>query len=40
MAAAIAGSRAPRLGREESVGQARTIQALYEAAEAGRAVTL
>jgi D-xylose 1-dehydrogenase (NADP+, D-xylono-1,5-lactone-forming) len=40
MAAAIAGTRSPRLGREESVGQARTIQALYEAAEAGRAVTL
>jgi predicted dehydrogenase len=40
MAAAIAGERPPRLGREESVAQARTIQALYEAAEAGRSVTV
>jgi D-xylose 1-dehydrogenase (NADP+, D-xylono-1,5-lactone-forming) len=40
MAAAIAGERPPRVSREESVGQARTIQALYQAAEAGRAVPL
>jgi predicted dehydrogenase len=40
MAAAIANGGAPRLGREESVGQARTIQALYRAAGEGRAVSL
>ena len=40
MAAAIAGERAPRLGREDAVGQARVIEALYRAAAEGRAVTL
>ena len=40
MAAAIAGERAPRLGRDDAVGQARTIEALYRAAEAGHAVEL
>jgi predicted dehydrogenase len=40
MAAAIAGDRAPRLGRADAIGQARTIEALYRSAEEGRAVTL
>ncbi len=40
MAAAIGEGREPRLGRQESVGQARTIEALYRAAEEARAVSL
>ena len=36
--AAIREGRAPRLGREDAVGQARTIEALYRAADEGRAV--
>ncbi len=40
MAAAIGGERAPRLGRADALGQARTIEALYRSAEAGCAVTL
>jgi D-xylose 1-dehydrogenase (NADP+, D-xylono-1,5-lactone-forming) len=40
MAAAIAGERAPRLGREDAMGQARTIEALYRSAAEGRAVAL
>ena len=40
MAAAIAGERAPRLGRGDALGQARTIEALYRSAEEGRAVAL
>ena len=40
MAAAIAGERAPLLAREDALGQARTIEALYRSAEEGRAVTL
>ena len=39
-AAAVAGSRAPRLGREDAVGQARTIAALYESASRGVRVEL
>ena len=39
MAAAIAGERAPRLGRADALGQARTIDALYRAAAEGRAIT-
>ena len=39
MASAISGERAPRLGRDDALGQARTIEALYRAAEAGREVT-
>jgi len=35
-AAAVAGERAPRFGREDALGQARTIAALYESAEANR----
>jgi len=39
MAQAIATGEPPRLGRADAVGQARTIQALYRAAETGTAVT-
>jgi predicted dehydrogenase len=38
--AAVREGRAPALDRAESVGQARTIAALYESADTGRAVTL
>jgi xylose dehydrogenase (NAD/NADP) len=34
LAAAVAGERLPRLGRDDAVGQARTLQALYAAAAA------
>jgi predicted dehydrogenase len=37
-AAAAAGERAPRLGREDAVGQARAIAALYESAASGARV--
>ncbi|MBE2320175.1 Gfo/Idh/MocA family oxidoreductase [Solirubrobacter sp. CPCC 204708] len=37
---AFAGEAPPRLGREDALGQARTIEALYRAAESGAAVTL
>jgi xylose dehydrogenase (NAD/NADP) len=40
VAAAIAEGRAPLLDREESLGQARAIDALYRAAAEGRAITL
>jgi xylose dehydrogenase (NAD/NADP) len=40
MAAAIAGERAPLLGREDAIGQARAIEALYRSAAEGRAVEL
>jgi D-xylose 1-dehydrogenase (NADP+, D-xylono-1,5-lactone-forming) len=40
MAAAIGGERAPLLHRDDALGQARTIEALYRSAEEGRAVTL
>ena len=39
-AAAVAGEREPRLGREDAVGQARTIAALYESAASGALVTV
>jgi D-xylose 1-dehydrogenase (NADP+, D-xylono-1,5-lactone-forming) len=39
-AAAVDGSRAPRFGREDAVGQARAIQALYESAATGARVNL
>jgi D-xylose 1-dehydrogenase (NADP+, D-xylono-1,5-lactone-forming) len=39
-AAAVAGERAPRLGRDDAVGQARAIAALYESASTGARVTL
>jgi predicted dehydrogenase len=38
--AAIRGEAAPLLGREDAVGQARAIDALYEAAASGRTVSL
>ncbi|MBA3263858.1 MAG: Gfo/Idh/MocA family oxidoreductase [Thermoleophilaceae bacterium] len=38
-AAAVAGERTPRLGREDAMGQARTIAALYESAASGARVT-
>jgi predicted dehydrogenase len=37
---AVRNGRTPRLGREDAIGQARTIEALYEAAGSGRAVSL
>ncbi len=40
MGRAIAGGEPPRLGRADALGQARTIQALYRAAESGAAVSL
>jgi xylose dehydrogenase (NAD/NADP) len=39
-AAAVAGERSPRLGREDAVGQARAIAALYESASSGARVTV
>jgi D-xylose 1-dehydrogenase (NADP+, D-xylono-1,5-lactone-forming) len=38
--AAIRGEAAPALGRDDAIGQARAIEALYLAAESGRSVTL
>jgi len=38
--AAIRGEAAPLLGRDDAVGQARTIEALYRAAETGQAIAL
>jgi predicted dehydrogenase len=40
MCAAIRGEAPLLLGRADAVGQARTIEALYDAAENGRTVTL
>jgi D-xylose 1-dehydrogenase (NADP+, D-xylono-1,5-lactone-forming) len=40
MSAAIRGERPLLLGRADALGQARTIEALYEAADTGSAVTL
>jgi D-xylose 1-dehydrogenase (NADP+, D-xylono-1,5-lactone-forming) len=40
MSAAIAGEAEPLLGREDAVGQARTIAALYRSAEEGASVVL
>jgi D-xylose 1-dehydrogenase (NADP+, D-xylono-1,5-lactone-forming) len=39
-AAAVAGEGSPRLGREDAVGQARTIAALYESAAGGARVVV
>ena len=38
MSAAILGETAPLLGRDDALGQARTIAALYESAATGAAV--
>jgi predicted dehydrogenase len=40
MSAAILGEAAPLLGREDALGQARTIAALYESAATGVAVAV
>ena len=40
LAAAVLGEREPLLGRADAVGQARTIEALYESASSGRSVRL
>ena len=40
MCAAITGEAEPLLGREDAVGQARTLQALYDSADEGRPVEL
>jgi predicted dehydrogenase len=40
LSAAIAGEAEPLLGRDDAVGQARAIEALYRAAETGTAVSL
>jgi D-xylose 1-dehydrogenase (NADP+, D-xylono-1,5-lactone-forming) len=40
MAAAIRGEKEPRLGRDDAMGQARTIEALYRSAEMGTPVSL
>jgi predicted dehydrogenase len=40
MSAAVRGQAAPLLGRADAVAQARAIEALYEAADTGQAVTL
>jgi predicted dehydrogenase len=39
MCAAIRGDAEPLVGRDESVGQARTLDALYRSADEGRPVT-
>jgi D-xylose 1-dehydrogenase (NADP+, D-xylono-1,5-lactone-forming) len=39
-AAAVAGERQPLLGRDDALGQARTISALYESAATGRPVSV
>jgi xylose dehydrogenase (NAD/NADP) len=38
MSAAVRGDANPLLGREDAVGQARAIEALYEAADSARVV--
>jgi D-xylose 1-dehydrogenase (NADP+, D-xylono-1,5-lactone-forming) len=40
VSAAIRSGGAPQLGRDDALGQARTIEALYEAAGAGRSVAI
>ena len=40
LAAAAAGEAEPLLGRDDALGQARTIEALYRSAETGSAVTI
>ena len=40
MSAAIRGEAPPLLGRERRIGQARAIEALYEAADSGTVVAL
>ena len=40
MCAAISGEAKPLLGREDAVGQARVLDALYQSADEGRPVEL
>jgi xylose dehydrogenase (NAD/NADP) len=40
LAAAVAGEREPLLGRDDALGQARVIDAVYRAAESGASVSL
>ena len=40
LSAAIRGEAQPLLGRDDALGQARTIEALYQAADSGQTVTL
>jgi predicted dehydrogenase len=40
LSGAIREGRAPRLGREDALGQARAIEALYRAADEGRAIAV
>jgi hypothetical protein len=40
MCAAIAGEAKPLLGRDDAVGQARALEALYRSADEGAPVTL
>jgi hypothetical protein len=40
MSAAIRGDAVLLLGRADAVGQARAIEALYEAADTGQTITL
>ena len=40
LSAAIRGGGAPLLGREDALGQARTIDALFRSAQEGRVVAL
>jgi predicted dehydrogenase len=40
MADAVAGAAPPRVGRDDALGQARTIEALYRSAAEGRAISL
>ncbi len=40
LAGAVAGEHEPRLGRADALGQARTIDAIYRAAESGERVTV
>jgi D-xylose 1-dehydrogenase (NADP+, D-xylono-1,5-lactone-forming) len=40
LSASIRGEATPLLGRDDALGQARTIEALYRAAEGGRAIAL
>jgi predicted dehydrogenase len=40
VSAAIRGDGTPRLGRDDAIGQARTIGALYESADSGRTIAL
>lgn len=40
VSAAVRGEAPPLLGRDDALGQARAIEALYEAADSGRTVTI